>query len=78
MMSDHATTGGYTVIAAVISSDLSKASQLVPGDRIRFEKISPEAAHEALRKQKEEVDSMDKALNGTFLQRLLNSSYRRK
>ena len=78
MMSDHATTGGYTVIAAVISSDLSKASQLVPGDRIRFEKISPEAAYEASRKQKEEVDSMDKALNGTFLQRLLNSSYRRK
>ena len=40
--------------------------------------FSPEAAHEASRKQKEEVDSMDKALNGTFLQRLLNSSYRRK
>ncbi len=51
MMKNHATTGGYAVIAAVISADFSKASQLMPGDRIRFRKVSLEEAQEALRKQ---------------------------
>ncbi|OGP62682.1 MAG: hypothetical protein A2V65_00055 [Deltaproteobacteria bacterium RBG_13_49_15] len=39
------TVGGYAKIATVISSDLSKIAQATPGDAIRFEPVSLEAAH---------------------------------
>ncbi|MBR2807415.1 MAG: biotin-dependent carboxyltransferase family protein [Oscillospiraceae bacterium] len=70
MMSDHATTGGYTVIAAVISADLPKASQLIPGDKIRFIRATADEAAEAALLQKKKTKDLDKALNGTFFQRL--------
>jgi len=44
-------TGGYTKIATVISTDLTKVAQLKPGDRVRFEPISIEEAHQLLREQ---------------------------
>jgi len=50
-------TGGYTKIATVISTDLSKVAQLKPGDRIRFEPISIERAHLVLKKQEDIVQS---------------------
>ena len=34
---DHAVTGGYPVIATVITEDLDAAAQLVPGATVRFE-----------------------------------------
>ena len=58
MMADHATTGGYTVIGTVISADLSKASQLIPGDRIRFRSTTMEEAQEALRKETEQLERL--------------------
>ena len=36
MMADHGTTGGYPKIATVVSADLRKLGQLMPGDRLRF------------------------------------------
>lgn len=36
LLADHPTTGGYPVIAVVISDDLSLAAQLRPGQRLRF------------------------------------------
>ncbi|MDM8517281.1 biotin-dependent carboxyltransferase family protein [Desulfobacterales bacterium HSG16] len=47
------TVGGYTKIVTVISADISKVAQAVPGDKIRFEKVSLETAHELLREQAE-------------------------
>jgi antagonist of KipI len=44
-MADRGTTGGYPVIATVISADLPLAGQLAPGDRVRF---SPCGLDEAL------------------------------
>ncbi len=44
-------TGGYTKIATVISTDIPRAAQLKPGDRIRFEAISVDEAHQLLREQ---------------------------
>lgn len=46
MMADHQTTGGYTKIASVISVDLPKAAQLMPGSKVRFEKVSIEEAQD--------------------------------
>lgn len=36
LMADRQTTGGYPVVAVVISADLPLAGQLAPGDRCRF------------------------------------------
>jgi allophanate hydrolase subunit 2 len=49
-------TGGYTKIATVISTDLSKVAQLKPGDRVRFARVSVEEAHQLLREQEERLN----------------------
>jgi biotin-dependent carboxylase-like uncharacterized protein len=36
LLNDHPTTGGYPVLAVVLTDDLSRAGQLRPGDRVRF------------------------------------------
>ncbi len=48
MLSDCQTTGGYTKIAHVISSDLWKIAQLKSGDRIQFKAVDIDEAHEVL------------------------------
>ncbi|MEU7989879.1 biotin-dependent carboxyltransferase family protein [Streptosporangium canum] len=35
-LADHPPTGGYPVIAVLVSADLAGAAQLRPGDRVRF------------------------------------------
>ncbi len=39
------TVGGYTKIATVISPDLSRVAQAIPGDTFQFEHVSLETAH---------------------------------
>lgn len=39
------TVGGYTKIATVISPDLSRLAQAIPGDTVRFESVDLETAH---------------------------------
>lgn len=48
-------TGGYTKIATVISTDLTKVAQLKPGNQVRFEPISIEKAHHLLKEQEERL-----------------------
>jgi allophanate hydrolase subunit 2 len=43
-MPDHATVGGYPVIACVIAADLAKLGQLRGGDHLRFELVTQESA----------------------------------
>ncbi len=45
------TTGGYTKIATVISSDIPKIAQAVPGNRVRFQRVTLEDAHRICREQ---------------------------
>jgi biotin-dependent carboxylase-like uncharacterized protein len=45
------TTGGYTKIATVISTDLPWIAQAVPGNRVRFQKVTLEEAHRIYREQ---------------------------
>jgi len=45
------TTGGYTKIATVISTDLPKIAQAIPGNRVRFQRVTLEEAHGIYRKQ---------------------------
>jgi KipI family sensor histidine kinase inhibitor len=41
LLADHPTTGGYPVIAVVVSADLRLAAQLRPGQQVRFAVSSP-------------------------------------
>jgi len=52
LMADRPTTGGYPQIAVVISADLSRAGQLVPGDEVRFTFCSLAEARAVLRRTK--------------------------
>ncbi len=45
LMNDRQTIGGYPKMGAVISLDTAKLSQLMPGDKVNFEQISLEDAH---------------------------------
>jgi biotin-dependent carboxylase-like uncharacterized protein len=55
-------TGGYTKIATVISTDLTKVAQLKPGDRVRFEPISIEEAHRLLREREQLLNDVKQSL----------------
>ena len=49
LMADHQTTGGYPRMGHVISADIPKLAQFVPGDTIQFKAISIAEAHNRLR-----------------------------
>ena len=49
LMADCGTTGGYTKIATVISVDIGRLAQAVPGDRVRFVAVTVADAVEAIR-----------------------------
>ena len=48
LMSDRGVTGGYPKIATIISSDISKIAQALPGDKIKFLVISNREAESIL------------------------------
>lgn len=45
------TTGGYTKIATVISTDIPKLAQAIPGNRVRFQRVTLVEAHRLYREQ---------------------------
>jgi KipI family sensor histidine kinase inhibitor len=49
LMPDHATLGGYPVVAVVVSADHGLLGQCAPGTRVRFVPTEPAAADEARR-----------------------------
>ncbi len=58
MMADRQTTGGYTKIANIISVDLPYVAQLKTGNRVRFESITIDEAHELIKVQEKGVDQL--------------------
>lgn len=55
LLSNHGATGGYPVIANVISADLCVLAQSPPGARITFSLVTRDAALRALRDQEERL-----------------------
>ena len=51
LLADRGTTGGYTKIATVISADMGKLAQAMPGDTVTFQAVTVEQAHQSLREQ---------------------------
>ena len=39
-LADHPVTGGYPVLAVVVTADLSPAAQLRPGDTVAFRPVA--------------------------------------
>ncbi len=58
LLADRGVTGGYTKIATVISADISKLSQAMPGDAVTFKAVEIEAAHDILRRQEERLNAI--------------------
>ena len=44
LLADRGTTGGYTKLATVISADLPRIAQALPGDRVSFRAVSLDEA----------------------------------
>ncbi|MCA0970488.1 biotin-dependent carboxyltransferase family protein [Halobacillus litoralis] len=51
LMADRQTTGGYTRIATVISSDIPYLAQAMPGCKLRFREVTVEEAQEVYREK---------------------------
>jgi allophanate hydrolase subunit 2 len=56
LMPDHATVGGYPVIATVISADWGALGRMRPGDNVRFELVSVEEARTLRREHERHLD----------------------
>ncbi len=63
LLSDRGTTGGYTKIATVISTDLSKLGQALPGDIIKFKVITFEEADKLTISEREVLKSYEEFAN---------------
>ncbi len=62
MLADRQSTGGYTKIATVISVDLPKIAQAMPGFKVRFIEVSLETAHELYLRNKRSIDTLENDL----------------
>ncbi len=51
LLADRGTTGGYAKIATVISADIDKLAQALPGQSVSFKRVTVEEAHGALREK---------------------------
>ena len=57
------TTGGYSKIATVISSDIDRVAQALPGNRVRFVQVSLERAHAIYRERQQQFEKIETHLN---------------
>jgi antagonist of KipI len=59
LMADRQTTGGYAILATVISADIGLAGQLAPGDQIQFDACTLQEAVKALIKQEQALMAIE-------------------
>jgi biotin-dependent carboxylase-like uncharacterized protein len=58
LLADHQATGGYPVIATVISADLGLVAQRLPGERLRFARVDRDLAVAAIRDARSALDAI--------------------
>jgi antagonist of KipI len=56
---EQRTTGGYPILANIISADFSSLGQLRPRDEIRFELVTMEEARKLLAEQEKVLSSAE-------------------
>ena len=66
LLNDCQTIGGYPKIAHVITVDLPIASQLCPGDRVRFVEVSLSEAHAFLLERERNLEQFRRGLESHF------------
>ena len=64
MLADHQTTGGYTKIGTVISTDIRKIAQSLPGMRVRFVEVSMKLAQQLYIREREKEETWRKKIEG--------------
>ena len=64
LLADRGTTGGYTKLATVVSSDISKLAQAMPDDTLTFKAVTVEEAHGIVREQEAVLRSIHSVLPG--------------
>ena len=62
MMMDAQTTGGYTKIACVIGPDIDVLAQTLPGQKVRFRKVSIQEAHGIARAYAKTLENLEKEM----------------
>ena len=62
LLADAQTTGGYSKIAVVISTDQDLLGQAKPGDRVRFEKVNVLQARQILLEYENNIKEIKKSL----------------
>ncbi|WP_242360916.1 biotin-dependent carboxyltransferase family protein [Limosilactobacillus antri] len=58
LMADRQTTGGYPLIAVVVTADLSKLVQCRPGQKVKFSLVNLAQATKLLRTQRAQLDHL--------------------
>jgi len=58
LLAEHQATGGYPVIATVISADVGLVAQRLPGERLRFTRVDRDFAVTALREGRAVLDAI--------------------
>jgi antagonist of KipI len=59
---DAQVSGGYTKIANVISADLDRLAQIIPGDKLHFQTVTVGEAHELLRQERAYFEQVRKSI----------------
>jgi allophanate hydrolase len=58
LLADHQATGGYPIIATVISTDIGLVAQRAPGERLRFARVDRDRAVAAVREMRGAVEAI--------------------
>ncbi|QCR23821.1 biotin-dependent carboxyltransferase family protein [Pontibacter sp. SGAir0037] len=66
LMADHQTTGGYPRMVQVVTADLPKLAQVVPGRGIRLEEVSLEEAQQLYLEQEKQLVQLKQAIRIKF------------
>ncbi|MEX2270012.1 MAG: biotin-dependent carboxyltransferase family protein [Vicinamibacterales bacterium] len=71
LAADRGTTGGYAKLATVISADLPRLAQALPGDRVTFRAVSLDEAHRAVDEEEAVLDRLLRSSPIVFVRRRL-------
>ena len=72
LLADRGTTGGYTKIATVISSDIGNLVQVMPGGDVTFKAVTVDEAHAILRERRRILRDIRRAVGADMVSVLVN------
>lgn len=75
MMAEHQTTGGYARIAQVIRADLGLLAQCRPGEKVRFEQVTLDAALQCHTERQRQVEYLTERVFRRYVLRVNGREY---